>query len=211
MSVDLIISDSPYGLEKDYKNKSDHLKGDDWSDFTIQWLNQAKRILKPRGSIYTFMGVEYIACLFLIMSKRFKFNSWITWHYTQGQGRTRGFSNRHEDILFFTKTNQFKFNLEKIRVPNVAERHNTNLAGANPGDVWSIPHVHCNKEEWLDHPSQKPEAVIRRIIHASSLPGDLVVDPFSGSGTTYAVCKQEDRNFIGFELNKRFVEMGMAR
>ncbi len=210
-SVDLVIADSPYGLGKDYGNTSDFLQLNEWMRFTDQWLNQAQRILKPRGSIYCFMGVEFIADLFIALRLRFKFNSWITWHFTQGEGRTRGFSHRHEDILFFTKTTQFKFNLEKIRVPNVAERHNTNLAGANPGDVWQFPHIHYHLAEKEEHPTQKPLSVIRRIIHASSLPGDTICDPFSGSGTVAKCCQEESRNCIAFEINPAYCQMAKDR
>lgn len=210
-SVDLVIADPPYGLGKEYGNDSDLVNEKEFIKFTREWTDQAWRILKPTGSIYAFMGVRYIANLYKILEEDFIFNSWIVWFFTQGVGKTRGFSPRHEDILFFTKTEQFKFNLDRIRVKQVAIRHNTNLAGANPGDVWSIPHVHINKSEYTEHPTQKPCEVIKRIVQASSLPGDYVVDPFSGSGTVAKVCKDEMRNCTAFEMNPEYIKIGNDR
>jgi DNA modification methylase len=212
-SVDLIVADPPYNLGKDYGNNHD-LKGfRDYLEFTEAWLSEAKRVLKPTGSVYTFMGVRFISYLYDIMDQRLGmfFNSWIVWHYTQGMGRKIGFSPRHEDILFFTKTEDFQFNLESIRIPQKYFRARNNMSGANPGDVWEFSHVHYSNPEREDHPTQKPEALIARIVLASSPEGGLVVDPFSGSGTTLRVCQQLNRNCIGFELNPDYVEMTKRR
>lgn len=206
-SVDLVVADPPYNLGKDYGDRSDSMGHHTFIEFTLEWLTEAIRILKPRGSIYVFMGYQYISNLFLMMKgEGLIFNSWITWYFTQGVGRTRGFSPRHEDILFFTKTNDYKFFVNEIRVPQKAMR-----SVNNSGDVWSVPHVHHNKVEKEDHPTQKPEEVIRRIVTASSSECDLVVDPFSGSGTTARVCKDMNRQFIGFETNKEFFDNSYHR
>ena len=139
------------------------------------------------------------------------FNSWITWHYTQGIGKTKGFSPRHDDILMFTKSEKFKFNLDNVRIPQKYFRERNNMAGANPGDVWQFSHVHYSNPEREDHPTQKPEGLIERIILASSDENDSVLDPFLGSGTTARVCQQLNRNCIGIELNPAFVEMAENR
>ena len=93
-SIDLIISDPPYNLGKDYGNNHDNKGIDEYLDFTKSWLAQAKRVLKPEGSIYVFMGVRFISYLYDILERDLGmlFNSWIVWHYTQGIGKTRGFS-----------------------------------------------------------------------------------------------------------------------
>ena len=211
-SIDLIVADPPYNMGKDYGDSSDKQSESSFICFTGEWMDLAIRALKPTGSIYVFMGYGYIADLFLIMKRRgLLFNSWITWHFTQGVGRTRGFSSRHEDILFFNKSEDFRFYLSQIRVPQKAERSINNPAGANPGNVWSIPHIHHNKVEKEDHPTQKPEEVITRIIKASSSYGDLVLDPFSGSGTTAKVCKDTERKFIGFEKNTTYFNNSIKR
>jgi DNA modification methylase len=208
-TVDLIIADPPYNLGKDYGNNHD-LKGfDEYLDFTRNWFKEAHRVLKKTGSIYVFMGVRFISYLYDILDREFKmfFNSWITWHYTQGMGKIKGFSPRHDDILFFNKTANFKFNLDNIRIPQKYYRQRNNMNGANPGDVWQFSHIHYSNPERENHPTQKPEALIERIILASSDEEDLILDPFAGSGTTLRVCQVLNRNCIGFELNPDYVDM----
>lgn len=212
-SVNLIVADPPYNLGKDYGNNHD-LKGfDDYLEFTRQWTYEAKRVLKDDGSIYVFMGVRFISYLYDILDREQElfFNSWVVWHYTQGLGKTKGFSPRHDDVLVFNKTKNFKFNLDDVRVPQKYYRARNNMRGANPGDVWKFSHVHYSNPNRQNHPTQKPEGLIERMILASSDKGDTVLDPFSGSGTTLRVCQQLERKGIGFEFNPEYVEMTKAR
>lgn len=139
------------------------------------------------------------------------FNSWIVWHYTQGIGKTKGFSPRHDDILMFTKSKDFKFNLDDIRVPQKYYRERNNMRGANPGDVWQFSHVHYCNPNRQSHPTQKPEGLIERMVLASSFENDEVLDPFSGSGTTLRVCQQLKRNCTGIEINPDYVAMTQRR
>jgi site-specific DNA-methyltransferase (adenine-specific) len=212
-TVDLLIADPPYNLGKDYGNNQDLKAWHEYEGFTRTWLAQAVRLLKPNGSIYIFMGVRFIAKLFLMLEEEFqlKFNGWITWHYTQGMGRKTGFSPRHEDILYFTKSEQFTFNLDPVRVPQKYYRERNNMTGANPGDVWTFSHVHYCSAERQPHPTQKPEALLERMIKASSNPGDLVLDPFVGSGTTCRVAQVLGRNWLGIEVNPDYVRMSQQR
>ncbi len=208
-SINLIVADPPYNLGKDYGNNHD-LKGfDEYIEFTRSWLEEARRVLKPDGTIYVFMGVRFISYLYDILDRELGlfFHSWITWHYTQGLGKTMAFSPRHDDILVFTKTENYKFNLDSVRVPQKFYRTRNNMRGANPGDVWQFSHVHYCNPNRQNHPTQKPEGLIERMILASSDSGDVVLDPFSGSGTTLRVCQQLNRKGIGFELNPEYVEM----
>jgi site-specific DNA-methyltransferase (adenine-specific) len=208
-SFDAIVADPPYNLGKDYGNNHD-LKGfEEYLAFSRAWLTQAHRLLKPTGTIFVFMGVRFISCLFDILDQELKmfFNSWITWHYTQGLGKTRGFSPRHEDILMFTKTEQFKFNLDAVRIPQKYYRERNNMDGANPGDVWQFSHVHYSNPEREEHPTQKPEALIERMVLVSTDEGDRVLDPFAGSGTTSRVCQVLRRHSLGIELNPQYVEL----
>lgn len=212
-SVNLIVADPPYNLGKDYGNNHD-LKGfDEYLDFTRDWTSEAKRVLTKDGTIYVFMGVRFISYLFNILDREqhLYFNSWIVWHYTQGLGKTKGFSSRHDDILVFNKSKNFKFNLDDVRIPQKYYRARNNMRGANPGDVWKFSHVHYSNPNRQNHPTQKPEGLIERMILASSDKGDVVLDPFSGSGTTLRVCQQLERNGIGFELNPEYVEMTKNR
>ena len=208
-SVDVVIADPPYNLGKNYGNNHD-LKGfDEYIDFTKSWLSEAKRVLRPTGTLYVFMGVRFISYLYEIMDRDLGlfFNSWIVWHYTQGLGKTRGFSPRHDDILMFTKSTKFTFNLDNVRVPQKYYRSRNNMRGANPGDVWKFSHVHYCNPNRQNHPTQKPEGIIERMLMASSNDNGNVLDPFSGSGTTMRVCQQLNRHAIGFELNPDYIEL----
>lgn len=212
-SIDLIIADPPYNLGKDYGNNHDLRGFNDYMTFSNKWLAEAHRTLKSNGAIYVFMGVRFIAYLYDVLDQKLGmyFNSWITWHYTQGIGKTKGFSPRHDDILMFTKSQNFQFHLDAIRIPQKYYRERNNMDGANPGDVWQFSHVHYSNPEREDHPTQKPEALIARMILASSSEGNTILDPFAGSGTTLRVAQQLQRNCIGFELNPEYVDMIESR
>ena len=212
-SIDLIIADPPYNLGKDYGNNHDLKDFKEYLEFTRNWLTQAKRVLKPTGSIYVFSGFRFISYLFDILDRELGmiFNSWIVWHYTQGMGKKKGFSPRHDDILLFNKSNRFVFNLDEVRVPQKYFRTRNNMRGANPGDVWKFSHVHYSNPNRQKHPTQKPEGLIERMVLASSNKMDVVLDPFSGSGTTLRVCQQLERKSMGFELNPDFIEMTIKR
>lgn len=212
-SVDLIIADPPYNLGKDYGNNHDIQGFEEYLSFSRKWLTQARRILKTSGTLYVFMGFRFISYLYQILDRDLKlyFNNWIVWHYTQGMGKTKGFSPRHDDILMFTKTEDFKFNLDEVRVPQKYYRDRNNMRGANPGDVWEFSHVHYCNGNRQNHPTQKPEGLIERMVLASSDEGNLVVDPFSGSGTTLRVCQQFNRKAIGIEINPDYVTMTRNR
>jgi site-specific DNA-methyltransferase (adenine-specific) len=212
-SVDLVIADPPYNLGKDYGNNIDLKAWHEYEDFTRKWLWEIKRILKSTGSLYVFMGVRFISKLFLILDEEmhFIFNGWITWHYTQGMGRKQGFSPRHEDILYFTKTDDFTFHLDDVRIPQKYYRMRNNMQGANPGDVWEFSHVHYCSAEREKHPTQKPEALVERMIRASSSEGDIVIDPFVGSGTTCRVSQVLGRKWIGIDINPSYIDMTRTR
>ena len=104
-SIHLIIADPPYNLNKDFGPTQDSLEFEEYLAFSRQWLTEAKRVLFSTGSIYVFMGMRHISYIYAILERELgmTFNSWITWYYTQGTGKTKGFSPRHDDILLFTK------------------------------------------------------------------------------------------------------------
>lgn len=213
-SVRLIVTDPPYNLNKNYGNTNDKLEFDEYLNFSREWLGQAKRVLTEDGSIYIFMGMKYISYIYAILEQELgmTFNSWITWYYTQGIGKKKGFSPRHDDILMFNKSSKkFIFNLDDIRVPQKYYRSINNMRGANPGNVWEFSHMHyCNKNR-KSHPTQKPEGLYERIILASSNVGDTILDPFLGSGTALRVCQQTGRNGIGIDINPEYIEMAKQR
>lgn len=209
-SVRLIVTDPPYNLNKNYGNNLDNLEFEEYLEFSKQWLKEAHRVLTDDGTIYIFMGMRFISYIYTILEQELKmhFNSWIVWHYTQGIGKTKGYSPRHDDILMFTKhPKKYIFNLDEIRVPQKFYRSVNNMRGANPGNVWEFSHMHyCNKNR-QNHPTQKPEGLYERIILASSNEGDIVLDPFVGSGTLLRVCQQLNRRGIGIEVNPDYVSM----
>lgn len=217
-NIRLIVTDSPYNLNKNYGNNQDKLEFKEYLDFSRQWLKEAKRVLTDDGTLYIFMGMRYISYIYTILEQELNmtFNSWITWFYTQGIGKTKGFSPRHDDILMFTKSpKNFVFHLDDIRVPQKFYRSINNMRGANPGNVWEFSHMHycmhyCNKNR-KQHPTQKPEGLFERMILASSEPGDTVLDPFVGSGTALRVCQQIDRNGIGIDINPEYIAMTRER
>ena len=212
-SIDLIVADPPYNVGKDYGNGSDKQQFDNYISFTRQWLRECHRVLKADGTIYVFVGFRFISYLYQILENELNMNfvNWISWHYTQGIGKTKGFSPRHDDILMFSKSEKYVFNLDDIRIPQKFYRRINNMRGANPGDVWEVSHIHYCQKNRQPHPTQKPEALIERMVLASSNENDTVLDPFSGSGTTLRVCQQLNRNAIGIELNDEYVEQTKER
>lgn len=160
------------------------------------------------------MGSRYISYIYTILEQELNmcFNSWITWFYTQGIGKTKGFSPRHDDILMFTKhPKNFVFHLDDVRVPQKFYRSVNNMRGANPGNVWEFSHMHYCSKNRQKHPTQKPEGLFERMILASSNPGDTVLDPFVGSGTALRVCQQTNRRGIGIDINPEYIKMTRHR
>lgn len=212
-SVNLIVADPPYNLGKDYGKTKDNLEKAEYLEFSKEWLSECNRLLKPNGSIYIFMGIRFISYIYQILEDdlSLNFQNWIVWHYTQGLGKKKGFSSRHDDILVFSKGANPTFNLDDIRIPQKFYRKINNMRGANPGNVWEFSHVHYCNENRQDHPTQKPEGLIERIVLASSNENDVVLDPFSGSGTTLRVCQQLQRHGIGIEINKEYIDLTYDR
>lgn len=208
-SVSLVIADPPYNLAKNYIGTTDSMEFQEFLTFSTEWLTEAKRVLKPGGVIYVFMGMRMISYIYQILEKdlNMTFQNWITWHYTQGLGKKKSWSSRHDDILMFSKGEQKTFNLDEIRIPQKYYRSINNMRGANPGNVWNFSHIHYSqKNRAKQHPTQKPEGVIERMILASSNPGDVVLDPFLGSGTTMRVVQQTQRIGIGIEIENEYIE-----
>ena len=146
----------------------------------------------------------------------------IIWIRTHGLHGKNKFSGRHETVLWFTKTNDYKFNLDNIRVPQKYQNKKNysggkkgelscNPNGKNPGDVWAFSNVKHNHEEQTIHPCQFPEDMIERIVLSTTEPQDVVLDPFMGTGTVAVASKRHDRNYIGAELDKNYYEVALRR
>ena len=221
-SVDLIIADPPYNLTKIFGSsvfkERDFVEYRKWLD---KWLKKLPRILKDNGSIYicsdwkTSIAIPEIAGKYFILQNR------ISWEREKGRGAKDNWKNCLEDIWFFTKSKDYTFNLDSVKIlrPVVApyrdkegtpkdwnEEKGKRCRLTYPSNIWtdiSIPF--WSMPENTPHPTQKPEKLIAKLVLASSNEGDVVFDPFLGSGTTAVVAKKLGRNFIGIEQEKEYV------
>jgi len=208
-SVDLIFADPPYNIKKadwdNFETQEEYIK---WS---IKWIAQASRVLKPTGSLYVCGFSEILADIKHPASKYFASCRWIIWHYKNKANLGNDWSRSHESIIHFRKTKSFRLRIDDVRIPYGAHtlkypmhpqaessvygkgskksRNHwiPNPKGAKPKDVIDIPTTCNGMGETTPHPTQKPEELLRKLILAASDEGDLIIDPFSGSGTTSVV------------------------
>jgi len=220
-SIDLVFADPPYNIGIKYDNYKDNLAQKDYLEWTDKWLTEAIRILKPTGSLYVAINDENVAEIVVILKNKGLFMiNWIIWYYTFGEHQKNKFSRSHTHILYFVKDkNNFTFNANDIRVMSIRQKigdKRANPKGRIPddvwyydlNDVWKISRVAGTfKERVKGFPCQMPIKVLERIILASSNEGDIVLDPFAGSGTTLVVTKKYNRRYIGIELSKKYVNM----
>ena len=227
--IDLIICDGPYGVtEHDWDNVQDI------QHFNLSLLQKFSRILKAGGALYLFGKSDCID--FIDYRPYLDLQSKIIWYQPSrlAQGR-KSYTNNYDVICYFSKGKAKSFNLEDIRVPQLVELEHRrrcenvpsvkngqygktvfNENGKNPGDVWGdIKQLTYKSKELVSrellNTIQKPEKLIERLIKASSNPGDLVFDPFTGSGTVPVVCQRLQRRFIGCELNPEYVAIAQER
>lgn len=219
-SVDLVIADPPYGLGKDYGNDSDKLSPADFICWTQQWLDLIIPKIKDSGSLYLFTTWRYSPEIFTYLKSKMTMINEIIWdrRVPSMGGGTRRFSSVHDTIGLFTKTNNYYFDLDAVRIPYDAKTKKARTRsifkgkkwlelGYNPKDVWSIARLHKQHREREDHPTQKPLEIIDRMIKASSPEWGLVVDPFAGSGTSMESCYRNQRSCIGFEINSYYCKL----
>ncbi len=210
-SIDLIFADPPFNIGIKYDVHNDNMPYDAYYKWSERWISEAYRLLKDNGTIYIAIGDEFAAEINIILKKTgFYFRNWIIWYYTFGQNQRKKFNRAHTHILYFTKDKErFTFNDKDIRVPSARQLiyndKRANPLGKIPDDVWQFPRV-CGtfKERIGKHPCQMPEDLLELIIKTSSNEGDIVMDPFGGTGTTSAVAKKLKRNFITMEISKDY-------
>lgn len=218
--VDLVIADPPYNLSKNYHgNKFQKTSNSDYKIFTLQWLEECKRIMKPNASIYVCCDWESSLIIGDIMLSLFKIQNRITWQREKGRGAISNWKNAMEDIWFGTKSKNYTFNVEKVKCRRKViapykvggkpkdweETPYGNFRNTYPSNFWddiSIPY--WSMPENTEHPTQKPEKLIAKLILASSNEQDIVLDPFLGSGTTSVVAKKLNRQYIGIEQNPQY-------
>ena len=223
-SVDVIISDPPYGLGKDYSNDSDHLSGAAYVEFSRRWLEAVLPKLKPDGSLYVFLSWQNSPEVFSLFKTRLLMLNEIIWdrRVPSMGGSTRKFSSVHDNIGFFARSRNYYFDLDSVRIPYDAVTKKARSrsifvgkkwleVGYNPKDLWSVSRLHRQHRERADHPTQKPLQLIERMVLASCPPGGLVLDPFMGSGTTAVAALANGRRAAGFEINPEYFAVAQAR
>lgn len=224
-SVDLLFADPPYNLGKDFGNNRDLRR--DWPEWTARWLDLAKRALAPEGSIYVCSTWERSGILQRLLEERFVVRSRITWRRDKGRGAKANWKNNHEDVWFATAGPRYRFNLEAVKVRKPVIAPYRDAAGrpkdwidspegrhrlTHPSNIWTdlcVPF--WSMAENTPHPTQKPERLVERILLAGSARGDLVVDPFLGSGTSAVVARRMGRRFLGCDLNPDYVRLALKR
>lgn len=217
--VHLIFADPPYNIGYVYDQYHDDRPDDEYVEWSRQWMAACQRVLAPDGSLYIAIGDEFAAEIRVIGRKLgLHLRNWIIWHYSFGQNMRTKFSRSHTHIFYFTRhAKRFTFNDRMVRYPSARHTRYQDLRahpqGRVPDDVWSeFPRV-CGTFRERDgyHGCQLPEALLMRIIMASSNPGDIVLDPFVGSGTTVAVAKRLGRRFVGIDLSQEYCARSRLR
>jgi DNA modification methylase len=216
--ANLIFADPPFNIGYKYDLYEDRKKYDEYYDWTHRWMSACKRVLKPTGSLWMAIGDDYAAEVRVIGRKLgLNLRNWVIWHYTFGQSTKRKFARSHTHLFYWTADPKtFTFNDSDIRIPSARQTtyadRRANPRGKLPDDVWSFSRV-CGtfneRAPW--HPCQMPEKVLERIICTSSNVGDLVLDPFSGSGTTCCVAARLGRRYLGLELSTKYAELSRKR
>lgn len=225
-SVDLIFADPPYNLGKDFGNDSDN-----WNDkqeyltWCYSWIDECFRVLKDDGTFYLMNSTQNIPYIEIYLQENYNILNNIVWTYdSSGVQSKKKFGSLYEPIIMATKTAKAKytFNYEDIMVEaktgakrglidyrkNPPQPYNTKKV---PGNVWEYPRVRFKMSEYENHPSQKPEALIERVVKASSNVGDIVLDPFGGTFSTGAVAVRLDRKSVGIDINKEYFKIGIRR
>lgn len=223
-SIDLIFSDPPYNIGKDFDGIHDSIDEDLYFEWCWKWINECERILKKSGSFYLMNSTQNMPKLDVYCRQIFTILSRIVWSYdSSGVQAKRYFGSLYEPILHMVKNSkEYTFNAADIVVEaktgakrglidyrkNPPQPYNNTKV---PGNVWEFPRVRFKMDEYENHPSQKPEVLLERIIKASSNPGDLVLDPFGGTFSTSAVAKKLGRRTISFDKNEVYVKIGIRR
>ncbi|MDC0295574.1 DNA methyltransferase [bacterium] len=232
-SIDLVFADPPFNIGYQYDAYDDQKSSDEYLQFCESWITESHRVLQPDGSFWLAIGDEYAAELKLLSQKiGFHCRSWVIWYYTFGVNCARGFSRSHTHLFHFVKNKErFTFNGENPAVRVASARQlvyadaRANSKGRLPDNTWILrpqdvpsPGFSMSHDTWCYsrvagtfkeregfHGCQMPEQLLGRIIRVSSHSGDVVLDPFAGSGTTLAVAKKLGRQFLGVELSTDYV------
>lgn len=227
-TVDLTVTSPPYNIGKEYEKI---LSLDEYLDWCERWIGEIHRVTVPNGTFWLNLGyvsipkrAKAIPLPYLLWDRSpFFMVQEVVWHYGAGVAAKLFYSPRNEKFIWYVKDpDDYVFNLDDVRDPNVKypnQKKNgklkCNTIGKNPTDVWQFPKVTSGRnrssKERTPHPAQFPVAVIDRIIKASSNEGDLILDPFLGSGSTIEVALANRRLAVGFEIKEEYVEIAVQR
>ena len=224
-SVDLIFADPPYNIGKNFNSTMDRWATDEeYLNWCYQWIDLCVKKLKLTGCFYVMTATQNMPYFDLHLRKQMHVLSRIVWAYdSSGVQARKYFGSLYEPILYCVRDkDNYTFNADEILVEAktgatrklidyrkpVPQVYSSKKV---PGNVWYIPRVRYRMEEYENHPTQKPIALLNRIIKASTNPGDTVLDPFSGTFTTSYVAKILERKSIGIELDESFMKIGLRR
>lgn len=228
-SVDLVLTSPPYCIGKAYEDKK---RASDFVRDHEAVLPKIVEVTKPGGSICWQVGyhvsdgvavpLDYVVYRILSQYKEIKLRNRIVWTFGHGLHSSDRFSGRHEMLLWFTKGDDYFFDLDAVRIPqkypgklhykgDMKGQPSGNPRGKNPGDVWDIPNVKANHIEKTKHPCQFPIALAQRVIQAVTRKGSLVFDPYVGSGTTGAAAVMLERRFVGAEIEQKYLTIARNR
>ncbi len=224
-SVDLIFADPPYNIGKVFNGHIEKWETeDDYLEWCYEWLDLCVQKLNPHGSLYVMTATQFMPYLDIFLRKKMTVLSRIIWSYdSSGVQAKKYYGSMYEPILFCVKDKgNYTFNSNSILVEAktgarrklidyrkpIPTVYNSEKV---PGNVWEFPRVRYRMDEYENHPTQKPIALLERIIKASSNEGDVVLDPFSGTFTTCYVAKELGRESIGVEIQDEYVKIGLRR
>ena len=228
-SIDMVFADPPYNIKKaDWDDFGSQERYIEWS---MRWIEQASRILKPTGSLYVCGFSEILADLKHPSMRYFSSCRWLVWFYRNKANLGKDWGRSHESILHLRKKDFGHINYDDVRIPygkhtlkypdhpqadssqygRKGSHWTPNPLGAKPKDVVEIPTTCNGMNEKTPHPTQKPEELLRKLILASSSEGDLVLDPFSGSGTTAVVASQLLRQWLACDENPEYNQWATQR
>jgi len=224
-SIDLIFVDPPYNIGKNFNGHKDKwATDDDYLNWCYKWIDLCISKLKINGSMYIMTSTQFMPFFDIFIRKKMTILSRLVWYYdSSGVQAKKYYGSMYEPILFCVKNPEnYTFNADEILVEAKTgakrklidyRKNPPQLYGSEkvPGNVWEFARVRYRMDEYENHPTQKPVALLERIIKASSNVGDTVLDPFSGTFTTSFVAKQLNRKSIGIELQEDYVKIGLRR
>ncbi len=219
--IDLVFADPPYNINKTFNNHSFSQKSlDDYERWLDSWISRIPRLLKPTASIYICGDWRSSAAIHRVLKKHFIVRNRITWQREKGRGAKTNWKNASEDIWFCTVSDDYVFNVDAVKLKRRVIAPYTNTDGSpkdwrrtgkgkfrltHPSNIWmDITVPFWSMPENTDHPTQKPEKLLAKIILASSNQGDIVLDPFLGSGTTSVTAKKLNRQYVGIEIDELY-------